>query len=154
MSIREKDLKKLSRTDLLELLLEQSEQNDLLRKENAELSQKLADKKIILESCGSIAAASLQLSGIFAAAQQAADVYLDNVREYSESREQIFARIVAEANEVSDRMIADTKRKCLQMEEESKKESEKIIRCAKKAADDYWNAKSQKYNIKEGVNNG
>ena len=154
MNISEKDLKKLSRTDLLELLLEQSEQNDLLRKENAELNQKLADKKIILENCGSIAEASLKLSDIFAQAQQAADVYLDNVREYSEGREAVFARITAEANEISDRMIADTKRKCLQMEEEAKKESEKIIRCAKKAADDYWNAKTQKYNINEGTSNG
>lgn len=44
------------------------------------LDQNQSDRKILLEQSGSIAEASLRLSGIFEAAQKAADLYLDNIR--------------------------------------------------------------------------
>lgn len=154
MNLNEKDIKKLSRTDLLELLLEQAEENEKLRKELAKVQMQLAERKIVLDKCGSIAEASLQLSGIFATAQKAADEYLENVKQYSESREEVFARILAEANEAADRIIADAKRKSRQIEEEAKRNSDQTLRCAKKAADDYWNAVSEKYNRKGDAENG
>lgn len=67
-----KELKKLNREELLELLLEQTQRND-------ELERQLNEKKIAIENAGSIAEASLALSKVFEAAQEAADTYLANI---------------------------------------------------------------------------
>ena len=79
-----KELKKLSRQELLELLLAQSEELQQCRAENADLKKKLADRNYKLDNAGSIAVASLSLSGIFDAAQKAADEYLYNVRQLAD----------------------------------------------------------------------
>lgn len=87
----EKQLKKLSRAELLEILIQQTKRNESLEAELTELKisyeEKISEyeallesKKIAVEESGSIAEASLKLSGVFDAAQKAADVYLENIR--------------------------------------------------------------------------
>lgn len=76
----EKELKRLRRVDLLELLLEQSQENERLRRELAQAQAQLEDRAIRIESSGSLAEASLALSGVFDAAQQACELYLENIR--------------------------------------------------------------------------
>ncbi len=75
-----KELKKLSRADLLEMLIEQSKEVERLRYELDKANAALKDRRIVMENVGSIAEASLKLSGIFESAQQAADLYLENVK--------------------------------------------------------------------------
>lgn len=72
--------KRLKRPELLELVVQLSEENDSLRAENERLRAQLDQKAIQLSEAGSIAEASLRLSGIFEAAQNAADTYLMNVK--------------------------------------------------------------------------
>jgi len=81
------NLKHLSRLELLEILIEQGKQlealeekNSRLTEENASLRAELDSRKIMLEEAGSIAKASLEISGVFEAAQKAADTYLENVQ--------------------------------------------------------------------------
>lgn len=77
----DKELKRLSRAELLELLLEQVEENERLHKEIEELKNQLEDRVIKLEQAGSIAEAALRLNGVFEAAEAAAKQYLDSVKE-------------------------------------------------------------------------
>lgn len=74
----EKQMRKLSRYQLLELLIMQTERADALEKQVAELEERLNEKEVKISALGSIAEASLQLSGVFEAAQKAANIYLDN----------------------------------------------------------------------------
>ena len=76
----EKELLKLKRSELLEIMLAQSREIDSLREELAEANRKLEDKRIKLKESGSIAEASLKLTRIFEEAQKAADMYVENVR--------------------------------------------------------------------------
>jgi cell division septation protein DedD len=76
---RELNLKKLSRTELLELLLEQTKELEATQAKVSELEKALADRKIEMEQAGSIAEAALQLNKVFEAAQQAADDYVLSV---------------------------------------------------------------------------
>lgn len=82
----DKELRKLKRVELLEILVSLSEENEQLRKENEELRKALSQKEICIEQSGSIAEASLKLSGVFEAAQRAADLYLENVRRMAEEK--------------------------------------------------------------------
>ena len=76
----EKELKRLRRSDLLELLLAQSKENQKLQQELEEARAQLADQAIKIEKAGSMAEAALQLSGIFEAADRACTQYLENIR--------------------------------------------------------------------------
>ena len=68
----DKELQRLRRSELLEILLAQQKQIDSLKKELAEAKEQLAES-------GSIAEAALKLNGIFEAAQKAADQYLYSI---------------------------------------------------------------------------
>ena len=74
--LTEKDLKKMNRYQLLELLIIQTERADKLQARLEIAEKQLSDQEIKLSSLGSIAEASLHLNGVFQAAQEAADMYL------------------------------------------------------------------------------
>lgn len=76
----DKRLQKLKKTDLLQLMLEQSQEIDRLREELEKTKAELADRRIRIANSGSVAEASLAVSKIFEDAQRAADLYLENVR--------------------------------------------------------------------------
>jgi hypothetical protein len=76
----ENELKTMSRKQLLELLLLQTQRADRLEAELKEANRRIRDKKLIENEAGSIAEASLKLNGIFEAAQAAASQYVENVR--------------------------------------------------------------------------
>ena len=75
------NLKKLDRLQLLQLLRDAVAENDRLRAELADAQAQLADRRIALDDSESLAEASLRLSGVFAAAQRAIDLYGYNIEE-------------------------------------------------------------------------
>ena len=76
----DKELRRLSRRELLQMLLEQTSEVERLQAELDKTCAELNDRAIMLESCGNIAEASLKINRVFEAAQQAAEQYLANVR--------------------------------------------------------------------------
>ena len=76
----DKELRRLSRTDLLEMLLEQSKEVERLQQELAEARQQLEERRIMTEEAGSIAEAALRINRVFEAAQAAADQNPQTVR--------------------------------------------------------------------------
>lgn len=76
----DKELRKLSRSELLEMLLIQSKEVERLKNELEEANRKLEERKILLAESGSIAEAALKLNDIFKVAQNAADQYLESIK--------------------------------------------------------------------------
>lgn len=76
-----KDLRKLSKTELLELLIEQGRENLALKARLEAAEAELAQRRIAIEESGSLAEAALKLSGVFEAAQRAIDLYRENVEQ-------------------------------------------------------------------------
>lgn len=84
----EKEMKHLSRAELLELLLAQTEENDRLKQQLKQLQDQLEDRTILIDNCGSMAEAALKLNGVFDAVDRAVQQYLENVRRMAqESRD-------------------------------------------------------------------
>ena len=83
----DRELRKMSRAGLLELLLEERRENERLRTRLEQANRDLADRRIKLEKAGSIAEAALRLNGVFEAAEQAAAQYVENVRRIAGDRE-------------------------------------------------------------------
>lgn len=80
----DRELRKLSRADLLEMLLKESKENEKLRTQLEQAKEQLASRKIEIDTAGSIAEAALRLNGVFEAAEQAAAQYVENVRRMTE----------------------------------------------------------------------
>ena len=76
----DKELRKLQKIELLEILVDQRKRIDELEAELAETRQKLEQREIQIRSSGSIAEASLKLTNVFTEAQKAADLYVENVK--------------------------------------------------------------------------
>ena len=73
-------LSKMKKKDLLEIMLAQSKEIDSLREKVSELESKLASREFEFDRIGSIAEASLAVTNIFKEADEAAKIYLDNIR--------------------------------------------------------------------------
>ena len=95
-----KELKKLSRAELLELLLLQTKENERLQAKLDEALQQLTDRRLRMEQCGDLAQAALAVNGVMEAAQAAARQYLDNIRAMEEEARQRLA--AAPAPETSE----------------------------------------------------
>lgn len=91
--MEQKALKKMSRKDLLQLLLLQSEEIDRLKKD-LESKNKLIDSKLImLKEAGSIAEASLKINKVFESAQEAANQYLENIKALERDYEECIKKV-------------------------------------------------------------
>lgn len=110
----EKELKKMNRYQLLELLIIQTERADELEKELKQVQQQLEEQNIQINRAGSIAAASLQISGVFDAADKAANLYYKTVKEkineLQRSTEEKAERILKNAQEQANDIIASAER--------------------------------------------
>ncbi len=82
--MKNRDLKRLNRAELLEILIAQSEEIDRLKSELKRAETKLRNREIRMENCGSIAEASLAIYRIVEKTQQAADLYLENIKRKAE----------------------------------------------------------------------
>lgn len=83
----DKELKRLSRVEILSLLIEQMKENERLQDRIAYLEKQLEERRITIDESGSLAEASLRLSGIFEAADKAARDYLYNIKHRSSVKE-------------------------------------------------------------------
>ena len=123
----DKELQRLRREDLLQILIGQQKQiQDLTEAlENAETA--LADKQLKLENAGSIAEAALQLNGVFEAAQHAAEDYK--------------AQVAAQADEAlkeANARLEEARRKNQEAEEtlaRAKSRAERILAEAQRSAE-------------------
>lgn len=131
----ERELKKLGRGDLLEMLLELSKENDKLREELAQTQEQLASRTIEIENAGSLAEAALQLNGIFEAAQAACEQYRQNIEERSTNQKQICEQMENESKEKCERMEQKTREECQLMELKAKEECDRMLGEAKQQAD-------------------
>lgn len=84
--MNDKKLRKISKKELLEILLEQAKRIEELELELSETQKKLDSKMIDISSTGSLAEAALKLNGIFEKAQETAEQYLLNVKEICDQK--------------------------------------------------------------------
>ena len=125
----EKELRKLNRAELLELLLELSRENEALQAQLKQTEAALSDRRRQMDEAGSIAEAALRLNGIFEAAQKAADQYLSSVSERTARQEEICIR-----------MEEETKRKCDEMVERARLDSQRYWDEISRRMEDFYNA--------------
>ena len=116
----EKELKKLNRYQLLEMLIIQTERANDLQNQLEAAQAKLDSRDVQMTVIGSIAEASLHLNGVFEAAQNAADMYVNEVKART-------ALMEKEAQQRADNILDEARRKAKWILTEAKKERARIL---------------------------
>ena len=129
----DKELRKLSRGDLMQIMLDQSREIERLQKRLSEAERALQDRTIKINQAGSIAEASLQLNGVFEAAQAAC-----------KRQEQVCAKRDRESREAAARLIAEAEQQKAEMERTTKLQCDQMLEKAKTDSQKYWDDVSAK----------
>ena len=106
-SMTEQELRRLSRKELLEMLIMQSEELESTKKKLANTKSKLLEREISIDNAGSIAEAALQVNGVFEAAQKACEQYIDNIKNLSKRQETICEQKMKECEQQTQKMLKD-----------------------------------------------
>ena len=107
-----KELRKLSRAELIDILFELQTQNENLTAENRELAAQLESRQLQITEAGSIAEAALRLNGVFEAAQAAADQYV---------------RCTKDSLAIAERTLAAAKRQADTLVQEATAQAQKLL---------------------------
>ncbi len=112
-----KELRKLSRAELLELLIEQGRENLAQEEQLKAAREELDSRQLKIDNCGSIAEAALQLSGVFEAAQAAID-------QYRQACEKRCADMLAECEKQCAEKIEACEKQCAALTAEAERKAE------------------------------
>lgn len=114
----DRELKRLSRSELLEMLLAQSRELQSVQARLDEAEAALRQRDITIKNAGSIAEAALRLNGVFDAAQSACEQYMENIRRFSQQKEAAEAEaraIIAAAEKRCEEMERAAQRRCAEL---------------------------------------
>ncbi len=118
-----KELRKLSRAELIDILFELQTQNENLTAENRELAAQLESRQLQITEAGSIAEAALRLNGVFEAAQAAADQYV---------------RCTKDSLTIAERTLAAAKRQADTLVQEATAQAQKLLADADARLESSW----------------
>ena len=101
-----KELKRMSRTELLQMLLTLVEENEQLKSQLKDATEKLSTKNLKQNKPGSLAEAALHINSVFEGADKAAKQYLDGVKQLYEHQNTLIQNAEAAANKRAQEIIA------------------------------------------------
>ncbi len=164
----DKEFRRLSRADLIEIIytLQQSERS--LQEENDALREKLEERRVAVEQSGSLAEVLAKLNGLFEAAQATADGYRDEAKAALEEAQQTRAqadeyltRMKQQAVKLArltmkqrDEMLAKAEEECKQLREQSRRGQSPVLPSSQKQRDDPRNLDALLHSAKEGCSDG
>lgn len=128
-----KELRKLNRKELLEIILEQMKRIEGLELELRKAKSELNSKKINIEESGSIAEAVIKLSGIFETAQKTADHYVSNVKENSRKLE---IKMQKDYEKQKEKMLKKVEKECQDKKRQADEYFKEVEQKAKDLAKD------------------
>lgn len=103
----DKELKRLNRTELLQLLMNQVRETEQLQAKVRELTEQIQKHEITCRNAGTLAEAALALNGVFQAADEAAQKYVQEMADRAAKQEQELQAKAEEAKEQANKLLAD-----------------------------------------------
>lgn len=107
----DKEFKRLSRTQLIDIIYQLQLQIDKLTEENQSLEKALEDKRLRISNVGNLAEAAIEMNDCLRSAQNAADQYLNEIKLIREEAEAERKRILAKARAEAATIVLDAKKR-------------------------------------------
>ena len=108
----DKEFKRLSRAQLIEIIYQLQLKQEELNAENEKLSNALKDKRILVSDAGNIAEAALGIHNVMQAAQNAAEHYLEEIQIRVDGE---YNRIIKDANDKAAAIIEQAQQKATEI---------------------------------------
>lgn len=147
----EREIRWLSRSDLLEMLLMLNKENEQLKAQLEQAEEQKRERSITIDQSGSIAEAALKLSGVFEAAQKACDEYITNVKRAHAGAEELERQsrersemILADAEKKAGDIVKSAENEAARMLAEAAARSTNMMEDARKQSEGYWGQVSGK----------
>lgn len=122
----DKELRRLHREDLLQILIAQQEKITQLEAALEDSEKALSDRRIAIEESGSLAEAALKLNDVFKSAQQAADMYIAETKERIDAlREEADAEISKARAEAAE-ILRQARKEAGDMRDDARREADRI----------------------------
>ena len=102
-----KELKKLGRRELVDIIYQLKKNEEELRAELSSLKNELNEKRIKLSQTGSVAEAAASITNVFSAAQQTADLYLNEITQIKKETEAECAAMVDAAKKKVETILLE-----------------------------------------------
>ena len=122
----DKEFRRLSRSQLVDIIYELQVREEELIKENSMLRRELADRRLRISQAGNIAEAALEINQVMQSAQNAAEQYLEEIK-----------LTHSEIEEERQRIIRITKEEAVRIIIRAKREAAKIIKRARMTGELY-----------------
>ena len=106
----DREFKRLSRSQLIDIIYQLQLKQEELIADNEKLSKALADKRLRVSEAGNIAEAALEIHNVMQTAQNAASHYLEEIRIMREETEEKCRRLLENAQKDADEIITQAKR--------------------------------------------
>lgn len=126
----DRELRRMRRAELVEIILALKQTEDRLRAENAALSAQLQERQIHIENAGSIAQAALELNKVFEAAQAAADEYVASVRAANKNTDAAANALRAQAEAEAEQILAQAQTEAANLKARTQKECDEQAEAA------------------------
>lgn len=111
-----KELRKMNRKELLEIILAQTKRIEDLELEIKKVKGELNSKKIEIEEAGNIAEAALKLNKVFETAEIAAEQYIKAIKN---KEDKDYQKMLKEYEKEKKRMLKKVESDCLKKREEA-----------------------------------
>lgn len=149
-SVEKKDLKKLNRGELLEIIFRLKKNEEELERKLSDAQSRLNEREIIMKESGSIAEASLRLNDVFSAAQQAVDTYTNSIRmRYSQMEEECAQaklereQLLKETQSAADAILKDARLQGAHIVQEAKQTAREQERTFQQTVENVLSAHSE-----------
>lgn len=140
----DRELRKLNRAELIEMLLYEKRRVDELESLLDDANARLNERRVRIAEAGTLADACLKLNGVFEAAQAACSQYEENlramaadedsfIREKRKAAERECSEITAAARKECEDLRSQTARECEEMKEKTVRECRLVIAKAKQS---------------------
>ena len=106
-----KELKKLSRRELVDIIYQLKKNEQENREKIETLEEELQDKRIRISVAGSIAEAATDITRIFSTAQRTADLYLFEIASMKAETEKECAKMLENARKQAEMILAEVQNK-------------------------------------------
>ena len=131
----DKEFKRLSRPQLIDIIYQlQLKQNELTA-DNEKLSAELENKRLRLSNAGNIAEAALEIHNIMQSAQDAAALYLEEIRILREDAAEDRQRALEKAQQESDAILSQARSEAEAILAQARTEADAILAQARNEAD-------------------
>ena len=132
----DKEFKRLSRSQLIEIIYQLQLKQEELAADNEKLSKALEDKRLRQSKAGNIAEAALEIHDVMQAAQDAAEHYLEEIKLRAKDW---YQRILDEADEEAEAIIESAYQEAAEILEQAKRKPSAYHYAVDDIFKGYWN---------------